>query len=74
MAQMVGTPFYPPSHGSYPAVQYIRGAGGGGGGQAASPYPSTVPENKGRDGSAGGASGGGTSFYWTGLTLGKVVK
>ena len=58
--------FYPPSHGSYPAVQYIRGAGGGGGGNASSPYPSVVPQNKGRDGNAGGASGGGTTFYWTG--------
>ena len=63
--------FYPPSHGSYPAVQYIRGAGGGGGGNASSPYPSTVPQNKGRDGSAGGASGGGTSFYWTGPNPGQ---
>ena len=38
--------FYPPSHGSYPAVQYIRGAGGGGGGNASSPYPSTVPQKQ----------------------------
>ena len=53
--------FYPPSHSSYPAVQYIRGAGGGGGGNAG-PGNST-PVASGRDGNAGGGSGGGTTFY-----------
>ena len=50
--------FYPPSHSSYPAVQYIRGAGGGGGGNAA---PNNTSPAIGRDGSEGGGSGGGTT-------------
>ena len=52
--------FYPPSHGSYPAVQYIRGAGGGGGGNAG---PGNNANAEGRDGNAGGGSGGGTTYY-----------
>ena len=44
------TEFYPPSHNSYPAAQFIRGAGGGGGGNGTATA-----------GLAGGGSGGGKS-------------
>ena len=49
--------FYPPSHSSYPAAQFIRGAGGGGG---ASRDPGNSTEQRGRSGLAGGGSGGGS--------------
>ena len=49
--------FYPPSHNSYPATQFIRGAGGGGG---ASRDPGQGPAQHGRPGLAGGGSGGGS--------------
>jgi hypothetical protein len=52
--------FFPPSHGSYPAVQYIRGAGGGGGGNA---MPPSGPVALGDGGQVGGGSGGGTTYY-----------
>ena len=49
--------FYPPSHNTYPAAQFIRGAGGGGGG---SRNPGSGSEEYGRSGLAGGGSGGGS--------------
>ena len=49
--------FYPPGHNSYPAAQFIRGAGGGGG---ASRNPAGGPQQYGRPGLAGGGSGGGS--------------
>tara|TARA_X000001036_G_C20660344_1_gene798656 strand:+ start:9 stop:2123 length:2115 start_codon:yes stop_codon:yes gene_type:complete len=53
--------FYPTSHSSYPAVQYIRGAGGGGGGNAEGQSPNA----NGGAGNDGGGSGGGTTYYTT---------
>ena len=47
--------FYPPAHATYPAVQYIRGAGGGGGGNA---MPPSGPLALGLQGNTGGGSGG----------------
>ena len=49
--------FYPPTHNTYPAAQFIRGAGGGGG---ACRNPAGGPQEYGRPGLAGGGSGGGS--------------